>query len=349
MATTTTSASVSASAEEFFRKDFFFRNRSGLLDWEKICQLDLQQIVSEVDVEQLQELIENITFADLIEDDLQYISPVNFIQLFRTSQLMLEYLVNSQTYILNREQKVTDENVLLRKQVKALSKKIKQKDEKLNQYRRKLTGWHSAIQALTVTKGKTGGQTINPAEVMECALCKFKASNRDKLIAHYQRRHPGCPLPWEKQPEKKTEPPASVVVENLLENWGNRILQKEAEMVFKMQEGFENLKQSQLEGGQKVTSAAGELRDEDDYEDRHPHEKTPHRREAGIMIDMVCLSVSVSLLSYRNIYTHFASILRYMYQNVCIFWVNVPLVDCDNVITLWYSLVLLLLRHMPYT
>ena len=55
MATTTTSASVSASAEEFFRKDFFFRNRSGLLDWEKICQLDLQQIVSEVDVEQLQE------------------------------------------------------------------------------------------------------------------------------------------------------------------------------------------------------------------------------------------------------------------------------------------------------
>ena len=80
---------------------FFFRHRSGQLDWEKLEKIDLERVVREVDVDTLQENIAHITFADVSPDDLSYFSDGNFLLVFRMTQLIIEYLVNVQNYLLD--------------------------------------------------------------------------------------------------------------------------------------------------------------------------------------------------------------------------------------------------------
>ncbi|MFX8523839.1 hypothetical protein ABTM10_20370, partial [Acinetobacter baumannii] len=74
-----------------FVQDFFFRRRSGKLNWNSICSLDLDRVVSTVDIDSLQLIVENITFADVNENDFYHMSDSNFIQLFRITQLIIEY------------------------------------------------------------------------------------------------------------------------------------------------------------------------------------------------------------------------------------------------------------------
>jgi len=59
---------MSHMTEELFRKDFFFRRRHGKLDWVKLCRVDLQQVVRDVDIDVLQDNIDQITYADITED-----------------------------------------------------------------------------------------------------------------------------------------------------------------------------------------------------------------------------------------------------------------------------------------
>lgn len=88
-----------------FRREFFFRRRNGRLNWRQILNVDLERLVSEIDVETLQDNVEQITFADISEDDAVYFSEGNFIQLFRICQLTIEYLLNVQNYLLESEQR----------------------------------------------------------------------------------------------------------------------------------------------------------------------------------------------------------------------------------------------------
>ncbi len=61
-----------------------------------ISSLDLEKLVREVDVDALQLYIENITFCNLREEDLRYLTDPQVIKLFKISQLMIEYLLYSQ-------------------------------------------------------------------------------------------------------------------------------------------------------------------------------------------------------------------------------------------------------------
>ncbi len=56
-----TSSGAAASAP----KKFFFCRRTGRLDWRKLSKVDLQRVVSEVDISVLQDNVEHITFADV--------------------------------------------------------------------------------------------------------------------------------------------------------------------------------------------------------------------------------------------------------------------------------------------
>jgi hypothetical protein len=75
---------------------FFFQQRRGHLNLRSIAGLNLEKLVREVDVDLLQIHIENITFCNLREEDLRYLTDPQIVKLFRISQLMLEYLLYSQ-------------------------------------------------------------------------------------------------------------------------------------------------------------------------------------------------------------------------------------------------------------
>lgn len=75
---------------------FFFQQRRGHLNLRSVASLNLDKLVREVDIDLLQIHIENITFCNLREEDLRYLTDPQIVKLFRIAQLMLEYLLYSQ-------------------------------------------------------------------------------------------------------------------------------------------------------------------------------------------------------------------------------------------------------------
>ena len=81
-----------------YHKGFQFQPRRGneKLNIGKIAQANIIKIVKEVDIELLQSFLENITFAEISEDDFNLYSNDCFVKLFQLSQLTLEYLLDVQ-------------------------------------------------------------------------------------------------------------------------------------------------------------------------------------------------------------------------------------------------------------
>lgn len=60
---------------------------------------DIERIIRDVDLKQLESLLQNITFAQLDRDDLERLGDQHFIKLFKLSQLSIEYLLYTQSYL----------------------------------------------------------------------------------------------------------------------------------------------------------------------------------------------------------------------------------------------------------
>ena len=77
-------------------KPFFFQQRRGRLDLRAVSQVDLERVIRDVDVDVLQAFLENITFSNLREEDLRFLTDQLVIKLFRISQMTIEYLLYAQ-------------------------------------------------------------------------------------------------------------------------------------------------------------------------------------------------------------------------------------------------------------
>eukprot|EP01041_Mallomonas_annulata_P001492 gene1492-2874_t len=78
---------------------FYFQQRRGKLDLRLVSNIDLDRVVREVDIDILQLHLENITFCNLREEDLRFITDQHVIKLFRIAQLVIEYLLYVQEHL----------------------------------------------------------------------------------------------------------------------------------------------------------------------------------------------------------------------------------------------------------
>lgn len=60
---------------------------------------DVEKIIAQVDLAQLEQLLQNLTYANLDREDLERIGDTHFIKLFRLSQMSIEYLIYTQNYL----------------------------------------------------------------------------------------------------------------------------------------------------------------------------------------------------------------------------------------------------------
>ena len=129
--------------------NFRFQARNLSVDWRKLSLIDVDRISETMDIDQLQEYIELVTYASL--DELTDIDPL-FVKLFRLSQFTIEYLLHSQDYLkllLNKEKqkiskkdkivkiteeeikKVKNENILLKKENKKRRRMLEEQQVRL--------------------------------------------------------------------------------------------------------------------------------------------------------------------------------------------------------------------------
>ena len=80
-----------------FHADFRFEPRSGeKLNLDRISTVCIESIIERVDIEKLSSLLEDLTFCEIDEDDMQIHPDETFIKLFKIVGLTIEYLVDTQ-------------------------------------------------------------------------------------------------------------------------------------------------------------------------------------------------------------------------------------------------------------
>lgn len=55
--------------------------------------VDLDRVVKEIDLQTLETLLSNVTFASLDREDVDRLGDAHFVKLFRVAQLTIEYLL----------------------------------------------------------------------------------------------------------------------------------------------------------------------------------------------------------------------------------------------------------------
>ena len=77
---------------------FKFSEKRGKLNWKALEELDIAKLQREVDINQLERLLQNVTFALLEKDpDMKRMRDKNLIKLFKLGQLTTEYVIYTQS------------------------------------------------------------------------------------------------------------------------------------------------------------------------------------------------------------------------------------------------------------
>ncbi|TPX34188.1 hypothetical protein SmJEL517_g03055 [Synchytrium microbalum] len=173
---------------------FYFRRRRERLNWRALAGVQLDNIIREVDLDSLQEVTENIAFCDIEAEDLRFVDP-NFVKLFKLSQLMVEYLLHTQDYLVEDRRCVAEE---LERASASAADAIKVTDSHLNEIAvlrkdnrmlRKSLFAYQIMAKLPNGPGHPGSGPV-PASYNRCRYCPKVFNSEHFLDAHLRRRHP---------------------------------------------------------------------------------------------------------------------------------------------------------------
>ncbi|XP_077451924.1 cilium assembly protein DZIP1 isoform X2 [Stigmatopora argus] len=166
---------------------FRFRQRRECVDWRRIHAVDIDQVISQLDVDVLQEHISTVTFCSLDGERCQRCqSPVDraLIKILQLAQLTVEWLLHCQECLaLNlqgAEQRLASANL----QHEQLLAQLKEQDESMMvmtaelKNRRKIIRKQQSLFAPHITNSQ------------KCGFCNKKFLTTSFLQGHMQRRHP---------------------------------------------------------------------------------------------------------------------------------------------------------------
>jgi Iguana/Dzip1-like DAZ-interacting protein N-terminal len=84
--------------EKMPESGFYFRQRAARLDWKKIAQLDLDDLITTVDLTALQHLVDDVAFSHISSADMPPVFGDDLsLKVLNLSQLMIEYLLHVQS------------------------------------------------------------------------------------------------------------------------------------------------------------------------------------------------------------------------------------------------------------
>ena len=75
---------------------FAFRSRSGRVDWAALSIVDVDRIAQQGDLDALQSVLDNVSYADLASEGVRTAADAQLIKFGRVAQLGLEYLLHVQ-------------------------------------------------------------------------------------------------------------------------------------------------------------------------------------------------------------------------------------------------------------
>lgn len=173
---------------------FTFSQRQERLNWRALSSPTVLEALKNGDIETLQSVIQNFTFAELTRQDLEYFKSSSMIQLFKLTQLACEYMIHCQDRMLGQNQSLQQSyNALvnyeagMQDQVKNNERDILRLKEILAQKKRGMKELENAIRQPETAKGIT--KAVVGMNARKCTYCPKYFISEKYLNAHLERRH----------------------------------------------------------------------------------------------------------------------------------------------------------------
>ncbi|XP_026157950.1 cilium assembly protein DZIP1 isoform X2 [Mastacembelus armatus] len=166
---------------------FKFRLRRESVDWRRINAVDVDLVVSQLDVDALQEHISTVTFCSLDGERCQRCqSPVDpaLVKLFRLAQLTVEWLLHCQEFLTLNLRAAEDRLAAAGRERDQLLAQQKKQDEKVKMLTTELK------QRKKVIRTQQSLLTPRIMSSQKCPYCDKSFLNTSFLQNHMQRRHP---------------------------------------------------------------------------------------------------------------------------------------------------------------
>ena len=139
---------------------FGFRQRAGSINWNALSSVDIEDVIGKVKVEELQEVLDNITFSTVSTSDIRNCSSDTMTKLVHIFQFTVEYLLHCQEKQNAIIHKIHDRNANL----KAVNQKLTQQSEALREdrriYQRQLSVLKSTVGVLQPQPPRTVLETL---------------------------------------------------------------------------------------------------------------------------------------------------------------------------------------------
>ncbi|XP_054650850.1 cilium assembly protein DZIP1 isoform X2 [Dunckerocampus dactyliophorus] len=166
---------------------FRFRQRRESVDWRRIHAIDIDMVISQLDVDVLQEHISTVTFCSLDGERCQRCqSPVDraLIKILQLAQLTVEWLLHCQEFLTFNLQSAEERLASASMQQEQLLAQLKKQEESMKAMTTELKNRKKIIR---------NQQTLFAPQLMnsqKCAFCEKTFLNPSFLQSHMQRRHP---------------------------------------------------------------------------------------------------------------------------------------------------------------
>ncbi|XP_029370134.1 cilium assembly protein DZIP1 isoform X2 [Echeneis naucrates] len=166
---------------------FKFRPRRESVDWRRINAVDVDLVVSQLDVDTLQEHINTVTFCSLDGERCQRCqSPVDpaLVKLLRLAQLTVEWLLHCQEF-LTLNLRATEERLAIAGKERELL--VAQQNKQEEKVKALMTELKQRKKVIRTQQSLLTPRIINS---QKCSHCEKSFLNSSFLQSHMQRRHP---------------------------------------------------------------------------------------------------------------------------------------------------------------
>ncbi|XP_024150228.1 zinc finger protein Dzip1 isoform X1 [Oryzias melastigma] len=166
---------------------FKFRPRRESVDWRRINAVDIDSVVSRLDVDALQEHVSTVTFCSLDGERCQRCqSPVDpaLVKLLQLAQLTVEWLLHCQDFLSLSLRAAEERMAAAGKEREELLEQMRKQEEKVKNLTTELKQRKKVI--------RTQQSLLTPRIISshKCAHCDKSFLNSAFLTNHMQRRHP---------------------------------------------------------------------------------------------------------------------------------------------------------------
>ena len=168
---------------------FMFQEKTGYINWQLIGKADIESLQREGDLSLIQTYVQGLVYSQLRKEDVKRLGNPTFVQLFKLSQLSIEYLLYIQDILETSGRNEDLEYIQLQKQCLELEAVAKEQRDKIVKLKSKIRAKKKKMESCdTAIKDAT---TNRKKPVFQCNICHNKYYESKKALeGHYKRRHP---------------------------------------------------------------------------------------------------------------------------------------------------------------